>query len=192
MPAFNNSNVNDIKQKELEKELRNLIDKIPFVFITEYFDESLVLLRRIMCWEIKDIIYTKLKLGSYNKYLFEDITHFRHLYWKNSQIDFALYELYNQTFWSLVQGQERFSEEVETFRSLNKKVNEFCSPLHEKLQNNYSDIWDIMKENKSFTISATQWNKDFTVTTEDCVLMVVNEEVIRNVIIAKQYPKVSQ
>ena len=37
-----------------------------FVLITEYLDESLVLMKRKLCWNLKDIIYFRLKKGNYN------------------------------------------------------------------------------------------------------------------------------
>ena len=35
------------------------------VLITEHFDESLVLLRRNLCWDLEDIMYTAMKPGNY-------------------------------------------------------------------------------------------------------------------------------
>ena len=35
------------------------------VLITEYFDESLLLMKRLLCWDLKDILYLRLKLGNY-------------------------------------------------------------------------------------------------------------------------------
>ena len=35
------------------------------VLITEHFDESLVLLRRNLCWDLEDIIYIAMKPGNY-------------------------------------------------------------------------------------------------------------------------------
>ena len=34
------------------------------VMIREYFDESLILLKRKLCWDLKDIIYYPLKIGT--------------------------------------------------------------------------------------------------------------------------------
>ena len=31
------------------------------IMITEYFDESLILLKRLLRWEFQDIVYTKLR-----------------------------------------------------------------------------------------------------------------------------------
>jgi hypothetical protein len=46
------------------------------VIITEYYDESLVLLRRHLCWESADIAYLALKVGGASDLGF---THFQPL-----------------------------------------------------------------------------------------------------------------
>ena len=178
--------------KVLEQDLHRLLDKMPLIFITEYFDESLLLLKRIMCWDMKDIIYTRLKTGTYKNYLYENMTHYKHLYFKENEADFALYDLYNQTFWSLIRGLDSdFNKEMEVFKSINQKVETFCEPMHDKLRHSYSLIWDVMQENRTLTVKETDWNDSFQVTVEDCVLMAINEEVLRNILLAKQYPEVS-
>ena len=46
----------------VEHELGELFQIVP---ITEHFDESLVLMRRKLCWDLKDILYFSLKPGNY-------------------------------------------------------------------------------------------------------------------------------
>ena len=43
----------------IRKFLRQLESEFSLVLITEYFDESLVMLKRIMCWQLDDILYIK-------------------------------------------------------------------------------------------------------------------------------------
>lgn len=40
--------------------IRFLGKEFDLVMIMEYFDESLVLMKRLLCWEIEDILYLKL------------------------------------------------------------------------------------------------------------------------------------
>ena len=60
--------------KELKKD-KEKIDKFvkeelgrifKVVLITEYFDESLILMRRRLCWDLQDILYFQMKLGKYS------------------------------------------------------------------------------------------------------------------------------
>ena len=44
--------------------MKNVLDKFfGTVLIREYFDESLILLRRKLCWKLQDILYFPLKVG---------------------------------------------------------------------------------------------------------------------------------
>ena len=52
--------------KELEQFVEQELGKLfPIVSITEHFDESLILMRRKLCWDLKDILYFALKPGNY-------------------------------------------------------------------------------------------------------------------------------
>ena len=51
------------------------------VLIVEYFDESLVLLKRLMCWKLQDILYQKRNSGKYTKT--EAINHENYEIYKN-------------------------------------------------------------------------------------------------------------
>nr|XP_054757334.1 galactose-3-O-sulfotransferase 3-like [Lytechinus pictus] len=43
--------------EEVSRMIRRLDRIIDLVLIAEYFDESLVILQRLMCWDFKDIVY---------------------------------------------------------------------------------------------------------------------------------------
>jgi len=48
----------------IQKHIDELTEKIDLVLIMEYFDESLVLLKRELCWELDDVVYFKLSQRS--------------------------------------------------------------------------------------------------------------------------------
>lgn len=48
----------------IKKHIEDLAEKINLVLIMEYFDESLVLLKRELCWDLDDVIYFKLNQRS--------------------------------------------------------------------------------------------------------------------------------
>ncbi len=48
--------------------LKEKLEKLfKLVMITEHFDESLILLRKTLCWELKDLLYVPLKVGIYHQ-----------------------------------------------------------------------------------------------------------------------------
>ena len=44
---------------EINNHIEDLAEKINLVLIMEYFDESLILLKRELCWDLDDIVYFK-------------------------------------------------------------------------------------------------------------------------------------
>ncbi|XP_070581522.1 galactosylceramide sulfotransferase-like [Ptychodera flava] len=48
----------------IEKKIATLGDIFDLVLISEYFDESLILLKELMCWDLDDIVYFKLNARS--------------------------------------------------------------------------------------------------------------------------------
>ena len=49
------------------KYFRKIETDIPLMVIAEYYDESLVYIRRRLCWETKDIVYLRLKSSDRGK-----------------------------------------------------------------------------------------------------------------------------
>ena len=96
------------------------------VLLQEYFDESLILLKRMLCWEIGDVLYFKLneryveRLNDIPKDIEKKI-----LQWNNA--DMELYRIFNQTFWKTIANQGAgFFDEVKLLRSLNQQKEAEC------------------------------------------------------------------
>ena len=56
-----------LKEEDLLHQLHALEKEFSMVGITEQFDLSLILLRRYLCWDIEDIVYTPLKVANYTQ-----------------------------------------------------------------------------------------------------------------------------
>lgn len=109
--------------KLLEKDLK-------LVLITEYFDESLILLKKLFCWSMDDIIYIKQReQGSHitvNDTLRRKILDF------NSG-DSQLYGFFNKTFWKKVrQYGPSFDNDLREFRTRLKDLEKQC--IHEGIE----------------------------------------------------------
>lgn len=88
------------------------------VMILEMLDESLVLLKRLMCWDLKQLIYVKLSMNNeYKTSVDEDIQQ-KILEW--NAIDLRLYNHFKAKLEILVAAQdESFHAEVAALKSLN-------------------------------------------------------------------------
>lgn len=152
---FNNKVFMDYYLKQLDKDFK-------LVMIMEYFPESLILLKRVLCWDLKDILYVPLNINSRKStsnvsLSADDLRRLRR--WNYA--DFRLYNHFNRTFWKQVQKEgEGFHEEVKHFKEVQKNVTQFCRNLD---------------QDRFLYVEESRWNQDFTVVHEDCVFMTLKE-----------------
>jgi len=153
------------------------VDKIStefsLVLIVEYFHESLVLLKRMMCWSLKDLIYNKVNMG---KYHYSMTTEDRVIHRKWSSADYQLYDHFNKTFWIKVKAEgANFYDEVRHFTKIQQNVSMFCNFTGEKnsLQNGAEVQEDFIKfyNNEKLSISQSPFNEEFIILQSDCNLM---------------------
>lgn len=142
-----------VSAKLREQYIKQLAAEFHLVMITEYFDESLVLLKRLLCWDLKDVIYipkNKNNLKKQRMFSSDDLA--RHE--KLSRADYDLYEVFHERFLSAMRkAGNDFHEEVDYFRTVLGKVNTHC------------------RLGIVLNVATTRWNKQFNVTEKDCWLM---------------------
>ena len=128
------TNVSKIKQ------FINKIDsEVDIILISELFDESLVLLRRMLNWETRDIVYLRNNVLKQkenvtvpawtNKKRLDDYpAHTQSMFTQWAALDIALYNFFYAKFIDITKKQpEDFLEEVKAFKNVNKQVSEWCS-----------------------------------------------------------------
>lgn len=112
------------------------------VMIMEHFDESLVLMKRLLCWKMKDILYFKLnerqdkqKRGHLSKQVKQDIRSW-------NRADVILYEHFNRTLWKKIEEQgPTFYKDLELFRKKNKDLRDTCLQKGEFLDEAYTGVY---------------------------------------------------
>ena len=55
-------------ETEVKEFLKGIIRDFDHVIIAEHLDESLVVMRRRLCWEISDVVYFPLRVKNYRYY----------------------------------------------------------------------------------------------------------------------------
>ncbi|XP_019639691.1 PREDICTED: galactose-3-O-sulfotransferase 2-like [Branchiostoma belcheri] len=128
-----------------------------FVIISEYYDESLVMLRRRLCWGLFDILHANKKVNKqHNRQEYVPLT-VKQLenHRRINTIDLRMYDFFNRTFWRSVEQETRkgFWEEVTYFKEVVKRVNTFCSKRTKE---------------KHLEIPTSKWNKPFSVNGDFC------------------------
>ena len=133
-----------------------LIDRqFRLIMITEYMDESLILLKRYMCWEMKDILYVSLKADSTEADYGPPTSDDEKVHRKWSKADYMFYDYFNATFWRKVEKQDTgFWDEVRTLQYLTKILSELCQR--------------ITKYDEYPILPATHYNEQILITEYKC------------------------
>lgn len=109
------------------RDIQKLSKHLDLVLIAEYFEESLILLKDMLCWSMDDILYFKLNVRRTSSVsLLTPELRARALKWNGA--DWKLYQHFNATFWTRVEmfGRERMKQEVEELRRRNAEMESIC------------------------------------------------------------------
>ncbi|MGH0146335.1 UNVERIFIED_CONTAM: hypothetical protein FKN15_008074 [Acipenser sinensis] len=97
------------------------------VMISEYFDESLILLRRLLSWDLEDILYVKLNMRTPESKL-KMSPDLPGKIRKWNSLDTKLYDYFNATFWKKLHalGLDCVEKEVDLLRQAQDKLIRGC------------------------------------------------------------------
>ncbi|XP_030071497.1 galactose-3-O-sulfotransferase 2-like [Microcaecilia unicolor] len=125
---FGYDNNAEDKEDYVYSVLKEIEQRFQLILIAEYFDESMVLLKNTLCWELEDVVYFKLNFRS--KDTIQNLTQEskeRAKQW--CSLDWKLYKHFNRTFWSRIQdtiGLEKMQQEVEILQARQKEFMQVC------------------------------------------------------------------
>ena len=141
--------------------LNSLEKEFILVLLTERFDESLVLMKRYLNWNLSDILYISRNTHAHQQVnITEEL---REKYKSTSFMDFAIYNRFAKIFNEKViaEGPE-FKQEVIFLQNVLNKTVSFCQ--------------HGIKQNKSFLeIQSSDWNNAFRIFESDCKLLLKEE-----------------
>lgn len=108
----------------ITRAVESLSKQMDLVLITEYYDESLVLLKKLLCWSFEDIVYFTLNQRHARRKLRETTKH-KIRAW--NQADVILYAHFNDTLWKRIEEYgPTFQDDLDTFRKIKKDINDKC------------------------------------------------------------------
>ncbi|KFP78427.1 Galactose-3-O-sulfotransferase 2, partial [Acanthisitta chloris] len=124
--GYDNNAENDTEYTQTV--LEEIEQNFHLILIADYFDESMILLKHVLCWDLDDVVYFKLNSRS------QDTVHTltpeseeRIKAW--CSLDWKLYLHFNQSFWRRIEetiGLEALDEEVDQLRTRQKELMETC------------------------------------------------------------------
>ncbi|XP_035680322.1 galactose-3-O-sulfotransferase 2-like isoform X2 [Branchiostoma floridae] len=142
------------KEEEASIYITQLDKEFTLVMILEHLDESVVMLRRLMCWEIRDVVYF-LRIENKRYYAFkryeatpEELDNHRR--W--SAVDYMLYDTFNKSLWRKIAAQgPDFFDELQYFRRIRVEVSHHCT----EMMNTH--------KNETLTVKESRWSPEFDV-----------------------------
>lgn len=114
-----------INDSIVHQHIHRIAERFQLVMILEYINESLVLLKRKLCWSLHDVAHFQfLKYATKREKLPQE---FKEKIKKHNRADLKLYEYFNKTFWKQVQveGPDFFTE-VEELKKMGKDLKKQC------------------------------------------------------------------
>ena len=109
----------------IHKIIARISKQFHVVLIMEYFEESLVLLKRKMCWSLKDVVYFKLNQQIAKNEDWKPGIQKKIMQW--AKADVLLYEYFNKTLWDQIRNEgASFWDEVTLLRKWNKEMGKMC------------------------------------------------------------------
>ena len=116
------------------------------VLITEYFDESLLLLRKLMCWEWEDILYLPkgIRSNSHRQKLSPELRR-KIQAWNGA--DARLHEHFNKTLWRKIHeyGPE-FDADLAFFRSKRERLKDQCIAVNSTNKRDQREVKTMLKK----------------------------------------------
>lgn len=129
---FGMDNSPPANQMELEQRSHALIAAVEsnfhLILISEYFDESMILLKHSLCWTLEDVVSFRLNSRSERSRskLSPDLAEIVKQW---NSLDWRLYQHFNATFWFRIDtmlGRTKLQEEVELLRARRAELEQTC------------------------------------------------------------------
>ncbi|XP_006821123.1 galactosylceramide sulfotransferase-like [Saccoglossus kowalevskii] len=157
-PEFEDEDQDNVTM--IKRAIRRIDREMDFVIILDHYDESLVVLKQIMCWEDEDIIYhiTKKSKQKRNPMTTSMKTNIR----KWSLADTLLFDHFNLSLWEKVANYDGdFNADLERFRSKNLKASLECS--HKKIYSAGTYCWKLINDTprlRLFALNQQRWESN--------------------------------
>jgi hypothetical protein len=147
------------------------------VLIMEYLPESMILMKRKLCWSMKDVMYFHAKERHYAKPAVNDTLVKLHKAWDPT--NYIFYEHFLQVMKQSIANQPNgFPEEVNLLKTSLQTTSGFCmdvcSKLGHMIKHNVSRtiIQSVLEESVYF--EGSLWDEAYHVSGMDCLLMTLS------------------
>ena len=185
----------DMKSDKIEECLSYLESKF-LVLIMEKMSESLVLMKRKLCWKFKDILCAHTRQKNYTRV--EDKKQIQK-YKQYSPLDFKIYDHFSSIFDQLIsEEQNNFNDEVAFLDNSLYSTQQFCDDICDKMgklkkklrgneKSSYDDVRAVLDE--EYWFEKSQWEDEFSISGLDCIMMRFHPHAYRKAQKVKLFPE---
>jgi hypothetical protein len=108
---------------KIEESIEYLEKTLDLVVLSDFFKESMVLLRKELCWEWDDVLFFVTNQRSEKKELSSDLAQ-KMREW--NAFDTAIYSHFNSTFWQKIEAYENFDEDMKILDEKLEQIKQIC------------------------------------------------------------------
>ncbi len=185
------------------------------VGITEQFDLSLILLRRHLCWDIGDIVYTPLKTATpysttgskqnqtdsskpgyiHSSKLVSSQDKFTNLdsrYRTANPNAYIIYDYFYRIFMEKVakENQEDLKAELEFFNEVKSKIQDYCPQHFREILKEPQKFLDTVDQKEALHFPESPWGPAFHIDPVMCALQRLHKITFEIVSTVKQFPEI--
>ena len=185
-----------LKQKDFENVekvesfVKGIVAHFDHMLISEYPDESLILMRRKLCWEISDILYLSLNVKTYSSkesnrdgILAEKLKNW-------SKADLILYNIFNETLWNgITEHGSSFWDELEFYQAQTRRIYEFCTSIVNLVEENTGQVREMLESSDHIIFPKSPWGGEYKIDHVWCLMSKLNLMAFKNIIRVKEYPE---
>ncbi|XP_060084019.1 galactose-3-O-sulfotransferase 2-like [Ylistrum balloti] len=163
-------------QTRVKEYLQKIGKEIDIVLVLEFLDESIVLMRRILHWDMRHVLYAQLRINMQKDPRLKFGSDAAELHKSCAFFDYKLYGFFlNKLKENLRRQPSDFHDEVVYFRKIRTKYANFClSVISAELLNT------------SVMFEGSAWNKPFVITPKDCKRQYIHDVVFLDMLKKKQ------
>ena len=176
--------------------LQYLDTQFEVVATLDRLDESLVLIKRRLCWSFKDILYLPTRTSRY-RYTANDTDELKQIHRNVSNLDYQIYDYLSLRLQQQIEAESNdMQREVAMFVKIADETKVFCTQLCDSLGKAIasSASHEIVRSilSRAIMFKATQWGDKFEVSGLDCIMMMFDPDVYRNAQRIRQYPEICE
>ncbi|XP_060586340.1 galactose-3-O-sulfotransferase 2-like [Ruditapes philippinarum] len=145
--------------------LKELGQTFKLVLLVEYIEESLILMKRYLKWNLKDILFVSNNVYGKGQTMEDLTTNDVAKFKTRNKLDYKVYDYFYERFWDQFNKEsDEIKFEVSHFKNVLTDLNKYCNYPTQKGRND-----------NLLQVEQSKWNEQFSISFEECYYMKKDE-----------------